>query len=502
MDKTYWKNLDVRLCAVAASLLLSLYTFLLADIPNDDAYTYIRAADIFREQSVGAAISHYTWAGYPILIGLLSSIGIPLFAAAHLINALLFALIVFSFISIVQTIDDSKPIVWLSALTVLVFPELNEYREMVIRDIGFWAFSLLGLWQFMLFYRDRELKQGVLFCIALSLAMLFRVEAILYLAFTPLSLLLDKRQESSTNQAGLLHLYSVIAALSVVGFVALLIAGINLFGLLVEFISVYQPFLANALNPSEADVAAMGNAIFGEYASTFSRQYVTAVIAVGLLVVLFMNVFYAISGPYFWLLVYAWLRKRLAFDSQQLKPVLVYLLINAVILFVFLYITRYLTSRYAVLLALMVAVQVPFVIQRIVEAKRDTKWERFGTQFLVLFFVYCAIDSYVSFGKPKDWLLDSASYISESVQSTNSVLTNNHTIAYFSGEVENYDEVLRMLTVEEVARTNPGDIIAIELFYEMTVLVENPEVAPYLQQLAVFPTEGEPRVGIYRRSNY
>ncbi len=501
MSKTGWQSIDVRLFAVAASLLLSLFAVLTSDIPNDDAYTYIRTADIFVEQGLGAATDHYTWVTYSLLIGSLNMLGLPLFAAAYLLNALLYALIVYSFISIVQTINNSVPIVWLSALTVLVFPELNEYRDMVIRDIGFWGFALLGLWQFILYMQERQLKHGIFFCVSLGLAILFRIEAIAYLVFTPFSLLFAARRNATENKQKLLQILAVVVAFFIGGSTALMVMGVNMFAQTLEFVAVYQPFLVNTFNPSEAAQAAMGNAIFGEYASTYSREYVTAVVAVGLLVVFFMTLFYAISGPYFWLVVYGWYKRHLPVRMNELTPILAYFLINAVILLSFLYITRFLDSRYGVLLALMVITQIPFVINNIIEKNKGTEREQFVSYFLVFFFVYCAIDSYISFGKPKDWLLDSAAYISGNVPAQSAVLTNNHTIAYYSGKVEDYDEVLRFLTKREIEQMDAGDIIAIELFFEMRQLVADPVVSQYLEQLVAFPSAEKPRVALYRRVN-
>jgi len=500
MSKTSWQSIDVRLFAVAASLLLSLFAILTSDIPNDDAYTYIRTADIFLEQGLGAATEHYTWVGYSFLIGIVSKLGLPLFAAAYVLNSILYALIVYSFTSIVQTIEKSEAIVWLSALIILVYPELNEYRDMVIRDIGFWGLALFGLWQFILYLQKRQLKHGIAFCLALGLAIVFRAEAIAYLALTPFSLLFDNSRSSVENRKSLLRILAVVAGFVILGALALLATGVNVFAQALEFVSVYQPFLMNALSPSEAAQAAMGNAIFGEYASTFSREYVIAVVAVGLLVVLFMTMFYAISGPYFWLVVFGWYRNHLPKKTKELLPIFAYFLVNTIIILTFLYITRYLDSRYAVILGLMVASLVPFVTHSIVERNRGTGSEQVGTYVLVFFFVFCAIDSYISFGKPKGWLLDSATYLSDNTPAQSSVLTNNHTIAYYSGRVEDYDEVERMLTADAIERMNAGDIIAIELFYEMSRLLEDPAVSQFLSQIATYPAD-EPRVAIYSRVN-
>ncbi|MCY4356990.1 MAG: hypothetical protein OXD01_05655 [Gammaproteobacteria bacterium] len=493
-----WQDYDVRWLAVAASAFLSVYTLVWPQLPNDDAYTYIRTADIFLNEGIMAALDHYSWAGYSIAIGLFSQLGFSLFTAAYLLNALFHALLVYSFVSVVKTIDDSISVVWMAALIVLVFPELNEYRYMIIRDTGFWALLTLGLWQFLLYFRGRKLRHGISFVLAVSLALIFRAEAMLYLLLTPICLLFDRRQDISRNLRDFLILTGVMVGSGSVVVFTLRLVGIDVIALLMEFVSVYQPFLINAINPSEADSIAAARVVFGDYAAAFSRQYLTAVIATGLLVVLFMNIFYAISGPYFWLLAYGWFRRHLRLDDQQLLPIWAWLIINTLILFVFLFVTRYLSSRYGMVLALMLAVQLPFVVSAILGRVMGRSGTRVGIVFLGLFFLYCVIDSTISFGKPRDWLLETAIYLNRETEPNSHVLTNNHTIAYFSGKVAAYDEVERMLTREQVLATIPGDLIAIELFYEMTELVADPVLSPYLEPLATFPVD-TPRAAVYRR---
>ena len=501
MNTTNWQQLDIRLFAVAASLVLSAFTVIFASLPNDDAYTYIKTAEIFLEQGVGAAIAHYTWAGYPILIGLVSMTGVSLFSAAYLLNALFFAVLVYSFISIVRQLDDSRTILWLAALTVLAYPELNEYRDVVVRDVGFWSLLVLGLWRFMVFMESRQFKHGAFFVIAMLAAMVFRVEAVAYLAAIPFALFLQDKYEPQQNRKDFFSLAGLIAAVGLAGFLVLLASGINLLTLFLDLITVYQPFINSLFKPDEATTAAQATAIFGEYAGVFSRDYVSAVIAVGLSVVLVMTLFYTIGGPYFWLLVFGMARKHLKWNRSKMAPLLVVMLVNLFILIVFLYITRFLTGRYALLLALMLVTTVPFLVKSMIERYRDSKWEQLNTYFLVLFFFYCLIDAYVSFGRSKDWLLDAAAYVETEVAAGTPVLTNNHTIAYFSGKVEEYDTTLREIEAQSILDVSPGTIIALEMYYEMTVLVEQQSVQPYLELLQVFPSEDDPQAAIYRRIN-
>ena len=499
MSSTNWQQWDIRLLTVLASLALSGFAVAFASLPNDDAYTYIRTAEIFLEQGVGAAISHYTWAGYPILIALVSLLGLSLFTSAYVLNAIFFAILAYAFISILRHLDDSNRIAWLAALTVLAYPELNEYRDMVLRDAGFWAMLLLALWRFMVFVDTRQFSHSVFFVLAMIGAMLFRAEAVIYLVAIPFALFLQSDRNTQQNRQDFLKLAGFICCVGALGFLMLLAAGINLFSLIFELLRIYQPFLISRFNPDEAITAAQATAIFGEYAGIFSRDYVSAVVAVGLSVVLVMTLFYTIGGPFFWLLAFGLMRKHIRWHRAKVAPILAVSLANLFILVVFLYTTKFLTGRYALVFGLMAATLVPFLISSIIERNRGGKWEKFVSYFLILFFFYCLIDSYVSFGKSKDWLLDAAGYVELQAESETQVLTNNHTIAYFSRQVENYDDIIRELEAQNILDAAPGTIVALEMYFEMSLLVEQESVKSSLQLLQQFPNAGKPKMSIYRR---
>ncbi len=494
-----WQQIDIGLAAAAASLLLSFVFFFFKGMPNDDAYTYLRTAEIFLDQGLSAAIANYSWVSYPVLIALLGSAGFSLLTAAYVLNALFYALIVYSFVNIVRFFDDSRLLLGLAALTVLVFPELNEYREMVVRDVGFWSLSLFGLWQFLQYDKSRERKHRLLFFFAMGLAALFRVEAVVYLLLTPLALLSNHLYSPAENRKAALSLTAMSIEAGIAVVLVLLLLGINVVGLLLDRLAVYQLFLVDVFNPDPSLLAARANAIFGEFAANFSGEYVYGVIGLGLLFVLAMTLFYAIGGPYFWLLVWGYLKRYLPNAGVRAAPITAYLLINLGLLLIFLYVTRFLTARYAILFALMIVLQVPFLVRAILEKIKGTEWQNTLQVFFILFFTYCAIDAYITFGRSKDWLMDAADYVSTT--DAGSVITNNQSIAYFSGTVEDYDKVVRVMPAEAIRNAQPGDLIAIELFYDMRVLVENPAVALYLEQVAAFPAEGEAQVGIYRRVN-
>lgn len=495
-----WRQLDIRIYAVTASLLVSgiLLLFPYAHTPNDDAFTYIRTAEIFVNEGLAAAFQHYTWASYAVLIGLTSKIGLGLFPAAHLINALFYALLVFSFVSIVREMHSSRLVLVLAAIVILLYPQLNEYRSYVIRDTAFWALSLLGLLLFLLFARTGLLQYAIGFCGAMLFATCFRPEALLYLVVTPLALLLDRRFDKQENRRRFLLLVSLVVGIGVLVLVALALAGVNVITLLTEFVSRYRPFLMDTFAPDAAHTDAVGSALFGEHAAAYSQEYIAMFMAAGLFTILLANLFNGIGGPYFWVLVYGAIQKQLRVSREVAIPVLLFVLVNALVLLGFLFITRYLTSRYAILLSLMLVLLVPQLLAYYLENKTPAK-RRTAIITLSIFLTYCAFDSYISFGDTKRYVYEAIDWVAQNSDESTRLVTNNHTVAYYSGKVEDYDRITRNLTGEEILLTAPGDLIVVEMNFAMDSLLASPAIAAILEQAVVLPDASDGQLLILRR---
>src|SRR5690606_18445149 len=96
---------------------------------NDDAYSYLRGAELFNESSAGTVLETYGWYGYSILIALLDKL-LPggLKVAAHVLNTGAYALLVFAFLRICREYHESRRVQWFAALVILGLPLLNEMR--------------------------------------------------------------------------------------------------------------------------------------------------------------------------------------------------------------------------------------------------------------------------------------------------------------------------------------------------------------------------------------
>jgi hypothetical protein len=493
-----WRQIDIRIYAVLASLLISVFTILVPQSPNDDAYVYVRTAEIFSLDGFSTALQHYSWAGYSILISLFGNLGFSLFTAAYVVNALFFALLVFAFISILKEIDASESSLMLAAVTILVYPELNEYRYFIVRDIGFWAFSIFALWQFLLYTKQATIRYGLGFCCSLLLAAMFRIEAIAYLMITPFALLLDYRFEMRERSKRFLKLYKIIGATMIVGIILLTLLGLNAWQLFIEFLSVYKPFLQNLLNTDTAQSYELGIALFNDHAAPYSQEYIALFMLAGLSAILLATVVSGIGGPFLVVLIIGFLRGKLRLQRQIALPVIFYVVVNIVILFAFIFVTRYLSSRYTILMCILLALFIPVFFSQLLQ-KAAADRTKYVKAFIVLFVTFCVIDSFYSFGTSRDYIDDAIDWIVLQKESPGGLLTNNHALAYNSGKIENYDRTQYNLTENEILNAEPGDLIAVELRYEMEQLLARNSVAGVIDFEIAFSDSDRQRIAVYRR---
>jgi hypothetical protein len=138
-----------------ASGLLSLYRITARDLINGDGIGYIGIARAFLSEGVNGALAVYHWPFYGILIGLVHKFtGLGFENSASLLNILFLVLICVVFVRIYEEASSKHARIWVAALLILALPVLNDYRELVIRGHGFWAFMLLAIFCFIQYSRS------------------------------------------------------------------------------------------------------------------------------------------------------------------------------------------------------------------------------------------------------------------------------------------------------------------------------------------------------------
>ena len=488
----------MRLVAVVASLLISCFTFAFPEPLNDDAFLYIRTAEIFLRDGASAAFSHYSWASYSILIAAFSLTGMTLIQSAFFLNGLFFAVLTYAFMSVVKTVNSSSNVLAAAAVLILVFPELNEYRHFIIRDIGFWALVFAAIWQVTLFLQSNRLAHALAYFTSLLLAATLRLEAIVYLAFVPLVLLFFVKETLQLRRVKMLILGSIAGFVSIC--LALLASGVNVFALAAEFVSTYSPFLQNAFIPEPEQNREMSTMLFGSYGAVYSGYYLSVFMAAGFFALLLISIANAIGLPLLGILIVGLKTQFNSLRESNIKVLLATMLVNFTIVFGFIFVTRFLPSRYSMVLAISIAAIISVLVGQwfTANSKHSTPWQKYLPYLIV---TYLFIDSYVSFGRSTSYIDEGIQWLAAEQLQQGQLITNTASIGYFSRAVEDYDQTSDDAFKEKVARAKPGDFIAVETHQSLTSFIEEQLESRQFEQLVAFPKDSTARLIIYRRVN-
>lgn len=205
----------LSLAVLAASLALSVWAVWIDDVVNWDGVDYLRAASALAAGDAGAAFAIHKWPLYPALIaGMHIATGLPMEISAHVVNALLTALLMLSFLGLVAELGGDRRTLYAAAFLVLLHPGFNDFRAYVIRDFGYWAFYVLALGLFLRHWREPSWGRALSWSAAMLVATLFRIEGLVFLLALPV---LSQLRRGLSMRRRLLMLAASVAAVAVVG---------------------------------------------------------------------------------------------------------------------------------------------------------------------------------------------------------------------------------------------------------------------------------------------
>jgi hypothetical protein len=493
---TKWRNIDIRTLAILVSCALSLWHVLVNPIPNADAFSYVRTADIYLESGVAAAFAWYPSATYPVLMGLVHQVtGIDLFTAGQLINTVFYAIVVYAFISIPLEFRNTQRIALIAAAFILIFPTLNEYRYYLIRDIGFLAFMLLGALHLIRYAKLAKHQHGIAFIVLVFAAALFRSEALAYLALAPIALI------SRTQNAWQLfiRLEAYLLGLGVGALAFLFILNIDVIDILQRVLTVYGPFLRDALFAMSDGDSDLSVAIFGDYASNFSGQYIWLFMLSGLSAVLLAQLLKGLGVPALLLLFYGLSKHREDLFQKDTRVLLSFTLISFTILLAFLALTRFISTRYTMMFSLSILVLLPLILDNLLTRIEQMQARKLANAAVIFLLTFSAVDAHISFGGSRTSLQSAVDWVLTNTQEGEAFLTNSRYVAYHTGRVEDYDVISRYIEDDVIQNAQYGTILVLMTSSSNDAQIERSVEFQQIEALAAFPNTEEPEVLIYRR---
>ncbi len=494
--KVNWRQLDVRIYAAATSLALSMMAVLVNQVPNRDAFTYMRTAEILLAEGLQAAMAHYTWIAYPALIALVQIVpGVDMFHAAQIVNAALYVLVTVVFITLVRELDASPRILILAAIVILAYPHINEYRAHLIRDIGFLGFCLLALLNLVRFHRHVAPRHAIGFCAALLAAFLFRAEAMVFLALAPLALLVDASVPLGQRCRRLAIVYGLALAALVAGFLLALVMGLNVVDQLSTYLRIYLPFVDQASASLFGDTTAISQALFTEHAANLSSSDIPLILTGGLITLLGAMIMESFGLIFLGALLYGWTQKMTALPAAPRTDLWAFALTALLVLLAFTLIARFMTTRYTMVFCVVLVLLVPLIIDRAwTRAQARGTLRRFG--WVVGYFaLYSMIDAHITFGESKDFTVDAIDWINTNEQQA-PIITNKSYVAWRSGRVPDYDKVEDQVSLEDMLGAAAGTLLVVERDGDLIEQLDADGTG--LERLQSFEDRRGDRIVIYR----
>lgn len=165
--------------AFLTSLLLSLAA-VQGQLVNRDGIFYLEVARFISEAGLAEGLKTGAWGVLPALIAAVSALAPFGFeTAAQILDALFMAGTCALVVALVR--HRAPEAAWAACLVVLAMPAYNQYRHEILREYGFWFFSMLAFWLAM---RRGDAaprwREAVACQLAVGLAALFRLEAVVF----------------------------------------------------------------------------------------------------------------------------------------------------------------------------------------------------------------------------------------------------------------------------------------------------------------------------------
>lgn len=496
----FLQRVDLRWVAVLLSCLFSAIVITLNPIPNDDAFGYLRAAELFTSDGLQATLTTYGWYGYSVLIGLLDPV-LPggLIASAHILNTLAFAVLVYAFITLVTEYQDSPRVTLFATIVILCFPTLNEMRFNLIRDFGYWGLCLSALVQLIRYYRTGHARHAVGWVLAMTAAIVFRLEGLLIMLASPFALLCHRDLACKERLVRMGTLYILAAAGGIILLLMFLPADISLIDVFrfayrwyLPLLSNYPETLANAAAgiPLTLDVSTDLDGFTGKgmFVLWLGFVYATAV-----------NLVMSLGPAVSLLLAFGIVTRKFSLADHARWPWWFFLGSALLALLLFVSILQFLTTRYAMMAALLLLSLLPLYLNTLYQQAQDNGSMKNFQRLFAACVTWFLLDSLVSFGYSKDYIEEGINWTRGNVAANERLTTNSFAVAYYSGLVPEYDKIDTdvMQVLDNIRREG---YLVLDLASSEVATIETIASRNRITELARFTNNRDDAVIVYRIS--
>jgi len=436
-DAKHYSINGILIITAAISLILSLSQILSDSVINSDGILYLSVASQIQDAGWQSATKLYNWLFYPYLIAQFSTLTtLSLEYSAYVINAFFSAITCITFVLISNAFGaKDKLTLWLASVIILCYPNLNEYRNLIIRDHGYWAFYLLSCYFFIQTYKRACLKSFIALVASASLATLFRVEGLIFLLALPIVIVFQQLSKHKSQK--LLFVTCTFIFLVLVTLMFSTALNINDIPGLSKTTQLMHSFEAS-FNNTGVFIELTREYLIKLSPKGFSEDYAPAVLGLTFFLILFVEIFSATS-PLYALIIIAGFIKKTTFSSNLVFRLWSYLvLLNTIILCGFLASKYFLAGRYPISLSLTLMLTLPFISQHIYHNFQENRFNPVQIKvmkLIVISFVLLSADGLVSTGASKDYLKEAGQWVTLTQKKHSyTVYTNNQFVSFYADQ--------------------------------------------------------------------
>ncbi|MFM2008322.1 MAG: hypothetical protein RIR02_272, partial [Pseudomonadota bacterium] len=401
---------------------------------NPDTVLYFESARLIALGDFKEAVKVFNWPLYSLcMAGVHKLTTLSIHHSAQVLSIVFFAITTVSFVKIIELGGGNKKTMLAGAL--ILFSSLyivGDVLEMLMRDQGFWACFLSSLVFFIRFKNNNQYRDAFLWQIFAILATLFRIEAIMYLLFLPVLLLLETKDSWHQKIAHFIkcNFLNIIAGLGII--LALSLSNhlsMKHFGRLQEVFSskLFDELTHNLLTKGQI----MSEQVLGKYLEEF------AVIGL-LLTFIYVMIVKAISTTgiiNFALVVYSRAQKRLISEPNYgvLKVTALIALLNMALIITKVFV---LSSRYVVPLAFVMMIVAAFQLGKMLteysQGKMKQPAKKLALCLILLFMLGSIIKNIWPKAEGYNFIKDSISWMSNENKDAQKVYFQDARMRYFA----------------------------------------------------------------------
>ncbi len=428
-------NRDHAWSAVFFSVMFSIWVIYTDEVINSDGIRYIESARLFIEQGWSAGFNHYHWPFYTLLIVSLSKLlFIELETAAYVLNTILLGLLTFMFVRCARELGGDKKVTLAAAILLLTHVTLNEFRDLIVRDFGYLAFSFTAFYYLLKHKIIGANRDALAAGAAMVVATLFRVEGVVFLILGPLILLwqsipLQKRLRSCL----LVWMPAIILAVITMIGISLLSEG---GGLVNNKLSESIWIINNTLLSASQGISDKARILEETVLNLQTRNMGTESVVAILIMIMLSDMMSATGVLKPALLVWGISKEHIRCKVKDWSIPVWLLVLNIVILTSFVVGRFFLVSRYALYFSLLVSVLAAFPLAELLRSKasstdvRHLKKSRSVRVILIIMLIYMLGDGLTSSGD-KAYIREAAQWLNINAKQS-AIFSNEEHMYYYT----------------------------------------------------------------------